>query len=147
MSRLTAILVIVCAIAAGATQAGVPIAVTDDDWIAAAKTALAAVDRRQQSVIVMESSLSPAAQTALIHLRNAMYVDQLPDSEHYEQPPGHYLRVRRFQLDGNRFEFMTTSGVIPQKALLNCGETLHFFVARIADGAWQIDGLMTSTVC
>lgn len=119
---------------------------TDADWRAAARSALAVVDRQQQSILVVDATVPEPGRQALAALRQTIAPEAMPDQETHDLPGG-YLRIRQFTLIGTRFAFESTSGPIPKNSHRNCGDTERFFLAQDAQGTWQVDGLRTTMVC
>lgn len=147
MNNIARTLLFIGALWTGAACADGPGALTEQDWVDAARVSLAKVERKQLAVLVLDDSLSPAARDAMKELRKTVAEDELPERDKYELPPGAYVIVRQFEAHGDSFEFRVTRGTIPRNAGLNCGVTLHFFVLRGPDGAWKPADRMQVTVC
>jgi len=148
MHKLVRLLILAGALSAGTADAGQAQDVTGADWDAAAAVALESVEHGHESIVVLDDTLSPAAQEALKHLRRTTSAELLPQQDKYKLPPGaHYLRVREFELRGRQFEFAITSGVIPRNAGLNCGLTVRFSVLRDGTGTWKRAPEWSSTSC
>lgn len=143
MRKLAVIATLCAAVAHGICSAAVP----DDAWVEAARAALQIMHSTSDAIVVIDDSLPEPAQHALASLGQTVSFDALPEKEEYILPPRPYLRMRQFELHGEQFEFTIAVGAIPRNAHNNCGDTEHFFVARDAQGAWNIAGLRSSTVC
>jgi hypothetical protein len=147
MNTLARTLLLIGALWTGAASADGPGELTEQDWADAAQLALSKVEQKQQAILVLDDSLPPAAKDALARLRKTTAVDELPERDKYELPPGGYVRVRQFEAHNDSFEFRATRGTIPRNAGLNCGLTLHFFVLRGPDGAWKLADTMQTLSC
>lgn len=144
--RLTT-LAIVAALWTTGARADAPGEFTDDEWTDAARAALAIVERKQHLIVVLDDKLTPAARAVLSRMRETIARDALPEQDKYVLPPGDYLLVRKFAPQGNRFEFVATTGWINRAIGGSCGASDDFFVARDAQGHWVQVGPSTLTMC
>lgn len=147
MHQLTRCFMMAAALCAGTANAGAQDEVTPRDWDIVAGKLLAAIERGDESIVVLDDTLPPPAREALARLRRTAAIEELPQRDKFELPPGAYLRVGQFTLQRGRFEFTATTGVIPRHAGLNCGVTESFQVTRDGQGVWQAPVSTSIKVC
>lgn len=88
MKNLVRTLMLIAACSAALARADTLAAFTDDDWAAAARASLDAVEHQRRLTLVLDDSLSPAARRILGGLRDTVAREALPEQDKYILPPG-----------------------------------------------------------
>lgn len=122
-----------------------PSELSDADWMSAAKVAL---NERSTNglTFVVDDRLPFRARNALEHIGKVVRLADVPD-EYGELSGPEYIRVFKFQQQGDRIEFLQGSVYPKAYQVEDCRFTGHLFLARTAMGEWKQDGPSRVQIC
>lgn len=123
------------------------VALTDADWLSAAKAALKLTSRSGAVTYVIDDGVSSQARNALESLRKVVPIAEVPDRSLEFSKSGEYMRILQFRPQGDRIEFLQGSVYPKAYQADDCRLSTHLFLARTADGDWKQDGPAKVQIC